>query len=341
MSVGPLVDVAIGLMLVYLLLGLITTAFQEIVASFFKLRGKMPRDAMQNLLSDSACGTALFDKVFCHPMIAGTAADDYPSYVPSRNFALAVIDTLCDGSQAPVFTQVEQEIGKMQDGLVKRALQSLVHHAGGDVDVLRADLATWYDDAMDRLSGVYKRQSQAIAIGCGIFFAIVLNVDSIRIAETLWTNDALRAQVATAAPGIVQAHAGHPNTGDQAQFNDSMTQLLTLNLPIGWIANPPPAVSNTPKCAKAASSAKCPMPKAPAASKATPPNILSRAWDVVAAYLPHPGLSGVVLTLLGWAMTALAVSLGAPFWFDTLQQILNLRGTGPKPDTAAVAASDK
>jgi hypothetical protein len=35
--------------------------------------------------------------------------------------------------------------------------------------------------------------------------------------------------------------------------------------------------------------------------------------------------------LIGIGATALALSLGAPFWFDLLQKIMNIRGTGPKP----------
>jgi hypothetical protein len=34
----------------------------------------------------------------------------------------------------------------------------------------------------------------------------------------------------------------------------------------------------------------------------------------------------------GWLITALATLFGAPFWFDALQKITNLRGTGVKPN---------
>ena len=37
-----------------------------------------------------------------------------------------------------------------------------------------------------------------------------------------------------------------------------------------------------------------------------------------------------LLTLFGWGLTALASLFGAPFWFDTLQRLVRLRGTGPK-----------
>ncbi len=49
-----------------------------------------------------------------------------------------------------------------------------------------------------------------------------------------------------------------------------------------------------------------------------------------------PGWSFSGLAAFGCAVTAFAVSLGAPFWFDMLQNVLkiNLRGTGAKPARA-------
>jgi len=40
----------------------------------------------------------------------------------------------------------------------------------------------------------------------------------------------------------------------------------------------------------------------------------------------------VELAILGWIITALASLFGAPFWFDTLQQVIRLKGSGPSPD---------
>jgi hypothetical protein len=36
--------------------------------------------------------------------------------------------------------------------------------------------------------------------------------------------------------------------------------------------------------------------------------------------------------LLGWFLTAVAVSLGAPFWFDTLNRFMNIRAAGTAPN---------
>ena len=45
----------------------------------------------------------------------------------------------------------------------------------------------------------------------------------------------------------------------------------------------------------------------------------------------------IVRLVLGWIATGLAVSLGAPFWFDTLQKLFSFRGSGPKPAPAAAS----
>ena len=35
---------------------------------------------------------------------------------------------------------------------------------------------------------------------------------------------------------------------------------------------------------------------------------------------------------IGWILTALAVSIGAPFWFDLLNRFMNIRNAGRAPD---------
>jgi hypothetical protein len=40
------------------------------------------------------------------------------------------------------------------------------------------------------------------------------------------------------------------------------------------------------------------------------------------------------ITILGWLITAVALSAGAPFWFDMLKRLVNIRNAGIKPDTS-------
>ncbi|MCW2525306.1 MAG: hypothetical protein JWM76_166, partial [Pseudonocardiales bacterium] len=43
----------------------------------------------------------------------------------------------------------------------------------------------------------------------------------------------------------------------------------------------------------------------------------------------------VILKIVGWLVTAFAVSFGAPFWFEALSKLGNLRNTGTKPGSTS------
>lgn len=299
MSLGAVLDVAIGLALVYLLLGMIASAVQETCAAALKWRGKQLRDGIKGLLAGTdARGVALdvANRVFGHALVQGIGSKGLPSYVPARNVATAIFEVLADGSQAPLFSQIESSIAALPaDMPARQSLTALVRQAGGDLDKLRSSVETWYADAMDRLSGDYKRWSHYFALAFGLVVAIVFNVSTFTVAHTLWIDPQARAAVvAIADKAVKQNPASADGKTPQDRAKDAVATLESLPLPIGW-----------------------PAPK-PGQSE------LSMVWETVAG--PQ-----CIWLLLGWCVTAFAVSLGAPFWFDTLQQLVNLRGSGPKP----------
>jgi hypothetical protein len=61
-------------------------------------------------------------------------------------------------------------------------------------------------------------------------------------------------------------------------------------------------------------------------------------WE--ASNQPH-GIGGWLLAALGWLVTSLAITLGAPFWFDVLGKLSNLRSAGSKPGSAVAPAASK
>src|SRR3712207_2333383 len=97
---STILEVAVGLFFVYLLLSLICSSINEILASLLKWRAKNLEEGIQNLI----CDQALFDAVMAHPLIkalgntrtevgpvqtaAGQRRAGKPSYIPSQVFAL-------------------------------------------------------------------------------------------------------------------------------------------------------------------------------------------------------------------------------------------------------------
>jgi hypothetical protein len=303
MALSATIDVAVGLAFTYLLLGILASAAQELFTTWTKKRGKDLRDGIARLLAgikdDGTPHKALFEKVVGHALIENLSAIKLPSYVPARNFALALTEALKDGSHSPLFTQIENSVAGLPAGSAKEALTALVTRAAGDVDALQHGIERWFDDAMDRLSGAYKRYSQYFTLIFGLAIAVALNVDSITLARTLWGDQSLRTAVAAAAERYAAQQQGAKEADLKANIDAAKRQLEDLNLPIGWSRERAP-------------------------------------WTVLGDILSgrDPTKLWVVL---GWIITGFAVSLGAPFWFDSLEDLVRLRNAGPKPQRPARA----
>src|SRR5713226_3383259 len=99
---SEILDVALGLVFTYLLLSLICTAANELLAGLLNLRGRKLFAGIENLLYGSDLPAQAPDRtrdlqvtdVYDHPLIRSLYRRRWPSYIPSTNFALAVIDSL-------------------------------------------------------------------------------------------------------------------------------------------------------------------------------------------------------------------------------------------------------
>jgi hypothetical protein len=287
MSLGNLLNVAIGLFFTFLILSLLSTSIWEAVASLSRARARLLRSGLRTMLSGAATqnGASLFEQVFEHGLIQSLSNSGLPSYVPANSFSLALFDALSDKVGGTQLSQIERGVNALPAGTVKQSLTTFITASGGDMEALRSRVEAWFSDAMDRLSGVYKRRTQAVHLIFGLVVAVVFNVDALNIATVLWHDTDKRQAVAVAAQSFAATHTSI--TGQPEQTSQSLQQLTSLPIPTGWSGVPP---------TRAASD-----------------------W----AY-----------AVIGWLVTGFAISLGAPFWFDLLQNLMNInvRGTGPKPE---------
>ena len=322
MSFGAVVDVAIGLIFIYLLLGLIGSAAQEAVASVLNWRGKHLQQGLKALLAHGGfAGKAsdwLYDEVSSHGMLTSAGGSRSPSYIAAGSFATAMLETLMDGSQAPLFTQVENRVAQLPAGRLRQALVALLNQAGGDLDKFRGGLERWFDEAMDRVSGAYKRFTQYFMLVFGLLIAFGGNFDTIEMTRVLWRDPVLRAQAVEQAKAYVDAHPQTPLAAATA----ASAAAEMASAPASAAAADPLATTQ----------AKLQALKAQSASSLAAIDQLKLPFGWPQGFELCALLS--VSKLLGCLMTALAVALGAPFWFDTLQKFLNLRAAGPKPAKA-------
>lgn len=231
---STVLEVAIGLTFCYGTLALVVSTLQEALAAAFGLRASMLLDAVKRMLDDPRC-EALAQGLYEHPLVNphGGKGDGRPlsvrlsrpglarpgpSYIEPAHFAIALLDSLRSNPAVPLQAAIEA----LPDEQVRRVLLALYRQAGGELQRFQDGIAGWFNSAMERLSGIYKRRQLLISFLLALLLTILLNIDSIHLFQTLWQNPALAAQI-KAAPSALDAEA--------------LRQLWTL--PIGWSTFPP------------------------------------------------------------------------------------------------------
>src|SRR5213595_451535 len=106
---SQILDVIIGIVFIFVLVSTICTAIREGIEAWLKTRAAYLEHGIRELLHDKE-GQALASDFYRHPLIYSLFSGDYspgasstrpsmlakgadlPSYIPSKNFALALMD---------------------------------------------------------------------------------------------------------------------------------------------------------------------------------------------------------------------------------------------------------
>jgi hypothetical protein len=215
-------------------------------------------------------------------------------------------------------------------------LMNVEEYAGEKEKLLaraRGNVEKWFDDSMDRVSGMYKRYSQTVALVIGFFIAVILNVDSISLTLYLWQDPSVRQALASQAESF-QLPPQDLKENPQKAMQNFRNQFSGLNLPIGWTLkdknDPIFALPNTTSGAGCKWSPKGSGYFGIPLFRYSLTNVgLFREMCLTPAQ-PDPSTNWFV-KLAGIIITAVAARQGAPFWFDMLKRVVNLRSTGANP----------
>jgi hypothetical protein len=348
------IDVAIGMAYVFMIFSLICTIVNETIAGLLTMRAKNLELGIKSLFSEDVHGADAADSftnlIYSHALVRGLyrgaerKADDFkrgflgriklPSYIPAGTFATALIDSIAPGasSAANPFAQVETAIQKLPDSNTKKALLSLTLTAQGKLEGFQKNVEGWFNDSMDRASGWYKRDTKLILGIIALVVTVAANADAVRLVKTLWVDPAVREatvkmaqdyanshKIAQPAPSPNQTSTGTPTPATPtATATAAPTRTPTTTQTATATPNPTPTATPT----------ATPSPTPPATS--TTPSISDLENDLP-KNLPigwrYADDNFKWYTPLGWIFTALALTLGAPFWFDVLNKFMVVRST--------------
>jgi len=301
-----LLSIVIGIVFVLLLFSLLATTVMEMIAGLLTLRGKSLLNVFKSMLGDeqvkSFTNHVYFKQMGEKASFLGflRKATLPPSYIRPGTFSGILMDTFgVNGEEDP-----GAAIEKLPDSRLKDVLRYLYRESGGDLTAFRQKVEEWYNEVMERASEWYVSNVRSWLVGVGFAIAVVFNVDVIGIYTNLSANAALRDYLANAATEFVEKQPA-PQVVDSVVVNPDLHGAKArfdtlLNENIAAIRSP-----------------------------------LGIGWENTSWPTENKG-RWWIYKLLGWVTTALAISLGAKFWYDLLKQLVNFRGSSStsKPATS-------
>lgn len=327
-------DVVIGLVFIYTLYSLLTTTIVEIIATYFQLRARNLAKSIVRMLDDDN-QTILSKKFYETPLIKYMSSGFWriynkPSYIHASNFSKALFDVLkdeVDGDVKPS-DKIRTALIKYNETQTGKFLLSLLDDAENDLVKFTKSVETWFDDTQERAAGWYKRRITFITFLVGLVIAILFNIDTIQISGNLSKNPKIREQYVKMAGQLA---------GDTTLMKSAYDKDLAKKLEKDSVFIKSKKIKNAQELKKQI---------ADSVNKVVlnGQKVLLNRMDTLCAYTEK---SEVVLTakrtkwkfssrdswmnLLGCLLTAIALSLGAPFWFDLLNKLMKLRGAVAKP----------
>lgn len=329
MTGSIILDVFIGLIFIYLLYSLLAAVIMEVISSLLRLRARNLEWALNRMLLDhpedrikffaffkdlwiSIASTfynsqkGLLKLFYDHPTIKYLSPGGIfksPSYINADTFSQTLVELLKEQENSSNITSVlsDREMidktlginGTPTSNIGKETLiqlKMLWGYSSGDIEKFKSYLEAWFDKTNERAAGWYKRKVQMFLFLLGLILAVSFNVDSIEIAKKLSTDEALRTHTVNKA--IEKDKLQNKSGSDNSSIQPEHE-----------------AIKKEIEDVNAS---------------------FGQGWE-------GKGFGQVVFCEMwknyggmGYFLTALAISLGAPFWFDMLNKLIQLRSSVPQ-----------
>jgi hypothetical protein len=316
MNLTTVLDVVLGLSLIYLAASLFVTLVNEYISQIFKMRAKQVAKSLKNLINDSNMQAHLKKSPALAKFFEAGKEKEATSYVDPKVLAQQLVGGLqaiapaaaaAAALAAPTpatMNSLISAIGSLPDSDFKSQMLALAQSTDDKIEKLVENISTWADQSLTMMGETYKKKLQIISFFIGLAVAVSFNLDTVNIVSRLYHDKEARDAIATYAEGFAEEVSKEKfdacmkiSADERAKdatcvVMDGLTKSLQQNnaalerLPIGWPIKP--------------------------------------VWkDSVEL--------GWFFVVVGWVLTALATSLGAAFWFDLLNRVVNIRHGMRKP----------
>lgn len=332
-----MLEVFAVLALVYLLLSLLATTINELIAGFFSTRGKNMERAIKAMLAEGKDQNGIWMKFQEHYLYKQLHTTQLrkkrkPSYLTPNQFSRIIMSILQRDryKQQDPLDIIEGYFADANGSNLKSNLLSLYGEGIDEVDAqnenksqfgvysinqkraaFKKKLEEWFTETMDRAAGWYKRDVQTSLIIIGFLIAFVSDADTFNMYRNLSKDTKSRKELIAVIDDIAD---------DETASLDSIVDKSLAKL----------LVDDQLKAARNVLGFRdCSCYFQNLNQEAPPKNTTQKnpCFDLIS-----PLTIEFYSKIFGWLITALAISLGAPFWFDLLKRIIKIRNAGNSPE---------
>ncbi|MEO1621482.1 MAG: hypothetical protein AAFU53_10695 [Cyanobacteria bacterium J06632_3] len=181
---------------------------------------------------------------------------------------------------------------------------------GSEVQQLQTEVENWFNRGMERASGVYRRNVKGVGLLIGFAIAFAINADTLYMFQRLSSDPAVRSSIIQTADQLEVRRIDSPEALSEELSIDQVTKRFE-----GDLRSVSTALEDT--------LADYPLPIGRSEKVLTAQQDAQESWPI--PLIPQ--------RIVGWSITALALSMGASFWFDLLRKVTSVRASGDPPST--------
>lgn len=304
MSISLVLEVAVGLIVIYYILGSVVSLITQWINEFFESRGRALEQYLIKLVGDKKIGDLknLPQLQSLRPIRFKGPLSVFGSVTEPKMIEKIPVATLVDAyfDLAGLTAKKEMEllelaelVDRLPDSEGKQAFITWINQGVTSIAELRVRATSYFTGILEQAAATFRARARSFVIILSIGITILFGTDTIQLARNLWTNAELRAIAAAQANAVVAREGG---TADLSDLIDDLSQ---YSIKIGW-------------------------------------------WQ--AQQFPEGNNVGdwalfIFLKVLGLGVTAAAVSQGSSFWYDLLKKLTSPTSSSSKSSTSGGSSS--
>jgi len=316
---SPVLDLVILLSFTYFIGSLLLSTINESISEgIFRLRKRNLQYAIENLFFNEEWKNFVKKEFVFSPHISSLAKTkgDYPAYIPNQSFFLAVFEKL-----EPDNLNNNQLIAAIDKATLpnefKLVLKNIAQKSQNNLVEFEKGVNFFYENAMDRAGGWYKKQIKRILLALGFVIAVCLNIDTLDIAKEALKDKKSLKESADKIVANMEKFVKADNTATQVvKIDNESGKIIFSSSPINdtLLTNAGISRLNDLRIEYEHSSS------------------IKLGYDNFEDFLKQ-WRENFFLKLIGVIVTAFALQLGSNYWFDMINKVINIRSAGKKPQS--------